>query len=100
MSEARQREEEQLRDGFVRVVFEIQKDEDGWPSVDREGLCTVSVGRGLYRIENSPFWFCGASYGDVVSVDDRNGKLFDVLDYQETLLVHPGASPSDGEANG
>ncbi|MCY1075619.1 DUF4265 domain-containing protein [Archangium lansingense] len=61
-------ESEQL----VKVFFELQQDEDGYPPVTCESMWAKPVGDGLYRLGNIPFFARGVAYEDVVSAVRRD----------------------------
>jgi hypothetical protein len=44
------------RPGYVKVRFRLERDEDGWPPAESEGLWAVPLGGGVFRIDNTP-WF-------------------------------------------
>lgn len=50
----------------VRVLFELDVDDDGWPPVSGERMWAVPVGPDLYRLDNAPFFVRGVAAGDVV----------------------------------
>ncbi len=58
----------------VKVFFELQQDEDGYPPVTCESLWATPVGNGLYRFDNIPFFARGVAYEDVVSAVRRDAK--------------------------
>jgi hypothetical protein len=59
-------------DRFVKVVFELPQDDDGWPPVAREGLWAVPVAPDTVRLENSPWFVRGVANGDLIRV--RRGE--------------------------
>jgi len=63
-------------DGYVHVIFELSVDANGWPPVGSERVWSSKVGEGKYKIENTPFYIRGISFGDIVAVSDRDGVLF------------------------
>jgi hypothetical protein len=62
-------------DGMVKVVFELEKDEDDYPPADYEGLWAIPVGEGLFQIDNIPFFAQEIALGDVVSAIPEGGEL-------------------------
>lgn len=63
------------REGYVRVRFKIEQDEDGYPGVDVETIWARRRGRG-FEVDNIPFYVRGVSWGDVVSVEPaKSGVL-------------------------
>lgn len=64
---------------FVRVRFELEPDEDGWPPVGSEGLWGVPLGDGLVRLDNSPWFALNIAADDVVRTRaDADGVLWAV----------------------
>ncbi len=45
----------------VKIVFELQQDEDGYPPVTRESLWATPTDGGLYRLDNIPFFAHGCA---------------------------------------
>jgi hypothetical protein len=68
---------------YEKVMFRLQKDEDGYPPDDWESLWAYEVEPGLYSIDNVPFFARGVSWGDVVAVERHD----DELHFKE--VVHP-----------
>lgn len=50
----------------VKIRFALQRDQDGWPPAESEGLWAESVGSGLYRLDNTPWFVRGVAAEDVV----------------------------------
>jgi hypothetical protein len=64
-------------DRFVKVVFEVPRDDDGWPPVAREGLWAVPVTSDTVRLHNSPWFVRGVANGDLIRVrKDEDGQLW------------------------
>jgi hypothetical protein len=62
---------------MVRVVFRLDRDEDGWPPAATERLWATPVGKGMARIDNVPFFVRNLAWGDIVqTVDGPNGALW------------------------
>ena len=59
-----------------KVLFQLQKDEDGYPPDDWESLWAFETEQGLYAIDNVPFFARGISWGDVVSVERQGDDLY------------------------
>lgn len=62
-------------DARVKVIFELEKDEDGYPPADFEGLWARPLGGGLFQLDNVPFFAKGVACEDVVSAVDVDGEL-------------------------
>jgi hypothetical protein len=60
--------------GFRKIQFELEPDEDGWPPVRSEGLWAVPVGPETFRVDNTPWFVCGIACGDVVRAEFRHGE--------------------------
>ncbi|WP_329430898.1 DUF4265 domain-containing protein [Streptosporangium sp. NBC_01495] len=61
----------------VRVVFELQQDDDGWPPAGSERLWAIPVGPGRARLDNIPFFVRGVACGDVVRIEtDAEGVVW------------------------
>lgn len=52
--------------GMVKVLFDLEQDESGFPPQTRETLWATPVEDG-YRLENVPFFAQGVAFGDVVT---------------------------------
>ncbi|NJN64861.1 MAG: DUF4265 domain-containing protein [Acidobacteria bacterium] len=67
-----------MTDAKVKIHFEIEQDEDGYPEMGVESLWAHSAtGEGVYAIDNIPFYVLGISMGDEVSVQsDDSGNLW------------------------
>lgn len=50
----------------VKVRFALDRDEDGWPPAESEGLWAFPVGDGLFRLDNTPWFARGVAAEDVV----------------------------------
>ncbi len=51
---------------MVKVRFELEPDEDGWPPVGGESLWAFPLGGNRYRLDNTPWFVRGASCYDIV----------------------------------
>jgi hypothetical protein len=60
---------------LVKVVVKLEKDEDGYPPLDYEGLWAIPLGEGLFQIDNIPFFATCIALGDVVSATSERGEL-------------------------
>ncbi len=82
----------------VKILFDLEQDEDGYPPASAETLWAVPVGEGLFKIDNIPFFVLGIAVGDVVSAVPEEG-VFRFKDVVQTsghgtlrVVVH---DPSD-----
>lgn len=65
------------RSGFVKVRFRIERDADGFPPADSEGLWAVPVGNGSYRIDNTPWFARNVAAEDIfLAHPDEDGRLW------------------------
>ncbi|NVJ07027.1 DUF4265 domain-containing protein [Myxococcus sp. AM001] len=62
-------------DDRVKVIFELEKDEDDYPPADSEGLWARPLGEGLFQLDNVPFFAKGVACEDVVSAELVDGEL-------------------------
>lgn len=63
-------------DGFVKVVFELPRDGDGWPPAASEGLWAVPVAPDVVRLDNTPFFVRNVASGDLIRVERaEDGQL-------------------------
>lgn len=64
------------REACVRIRFEIEQDEDGYPGVGTETVWARRGARG-FEVDNIPFYVRGVSCGDVVSVEPPQSGIFE-----------------------
>ncbi|HEX8436434.1 DUF4265 domain-containing protein [Archangium sp.] len=69
----------------VKILFDLEQDEDGHPPASAETLWAVQVGEGLFKIDNIPFFVLGIAVEDVVSAVPEEG----VFRFKE--VVHPSS---------
>lgn len=63
-------------ENFVKIAFELQQDEDGYPPDKYETLWAVALEqKGLYRLDNIPLYVKGVSSEDVVLAEPKEGRL-------------------------
>lgn len=61
--------------GLVKLALPL--DPSDWHGSSAETVWAVPLGRGRYRLDNSPFYFFGLSYRDVVQAEpDDHGQLW------------------------
>jgi Domain of unknown function (DUF4265) len=69
-------EQEHKREGFARIVFEVEPDENGYPSAGtRERVWAVPIADG-YRLDSIPWYARLVAYDDIVTTTERDGQLF------------------------
>jgi hypothetical protein len=62
-----------IRDDHVKVHFQLEVDENGWPPASVESLWTVDLGDGTVRLDNTPWFVRGVASDDIlrVEIDDE-----------------------------
>ncbi|MFE4696836.1 DUF4265 domain-containing protein [Streptomyces sp. NPDC056738] len=73
-----------ISDAHVKVHFQLEVDEDGWPPASVESLWAVDLGDGTVRLDNTPWFVRGVASGDVVRVDADDDGLHWAVE-----TVHP-----------
>jgi len=68
-------------DHYVKVLFDLEQDEDGYPPAAAETLWAVRVGDRLFQIDNIPFFVRGIAVNDIVSATPEEG----VFRYKEVV---------------
>ncbi|MBE3015004.1 DUF4265 domain-containing protein [Microbispora sp. NEAU-D428] len=65
-------------ENYVKVVFCLEQDEDGWPPAGSEALWAESTeDPHVVKLANTPFFALGVAWGDEVSVrKDSDGPWF------------------------
>lgn len=58
----------------VKVRFALERDEDGWPPAESEGLWAELVESDLYRLDNTPWFVRGVAAGDVVQAHQTRAR--------------------------
>ncbi|HYO79409.1 MAG TPA: DUF4265 domain-containing protein [Thermoanaerobaculia bacterium] len=58
----------EVSEDLVKILFRLEKDEDGYPPEDVESLWAIPVVDG-FQLDNIPFFVRGVAYGDVVSAN-------------------------------
>ena len=65
----------------VKVFFQFEQDEDGYPPATVESLWALPKDEGLFQLDNIPFFATGVALGDIVSATEEKG----VLRFQEVI---------------
>jgi hypothetical protein len=61
----------------VKVRFELERDELGWPPAESEGLWALPVGGDLFELDNTPWFAMNAAAGDIFRArPDHDGVLW------------------------
>jgi hypothetical protein len=68
---------------YVKLLFDLEQDEEGYPPASAETLWGIKAGEGLFKIDNIPFFALGVAVNDIVSAEPEEG----VFRYKE--VVHP-----------
>ncbi|MEW2458906.1 DUF4265 domain-containing protein [Streptomyces albus] len=58
-----------ISNDHVKVHFQMEVDEDGWPPASVESLWAVDLGDGTVRLDNTPWFVRGVASGDIVQVE-------------------------------
>jgi hypothetical protein len=64
-----------MAEEYVKIFFELEQDEDGYPPASVESLWARPVGEGLFKIDNIPFFATGVAVDDVVAAIPDGGML-------------------------
>ncbi len=85
----------------AKLIFRLQRDEDGYPPVDFEGLWVQLIGDDMGTIDNIPFFCRDVALGDVVKFE----RIGDELRYVSTVkrsgnslirvVYYPPADPAE-----
>lgn len=59
----------------VKIVFELERDEDGWPPLSAESLWAYDLGDGTFRIDNVPWYVRDLAVDDIVAAANQDGRL-------------------------
>jgi hypothetical protein len=63
-------------DDRVKVIFDLEPEDEEWPPVSREGVWARPLSADQYELDNVPWFARGVSYGDRVrAVPDEDGVL-------------------------
>lgn len=60
----------------IKVIFPIEKDEDGYPPVEFEGVWTKNVRGSIYRVDNIPFFTYDACVDDEIVVIQKGEEYW------------------------
>jgi hypothetical protein len=60
---------------FRRVLFQLQKDDDGYPPNEWETLWVKDIENNLYLVDSIPFFIYGISVNDIISAEMIDGEL-------------------------
>lgn len=68
---------------MAKIRFRLDRDEDGWPPAESEGVWAEPLGNNRYRVDNTPWFIRGTSAEDIVqALPDDDGVLW----FSETLV--------------
>lgn len=87
----------------VKIRFNLQRDSDGWPPAESEGLWAEPLGEDSFRIDNVPWFVAGLAIDDVVrALAGSDGVLwateFLARSGRITIRIIPSMDgPLDGE---
>jgi hypothetical protein len=68
---------------YVKLLFDLEQDEDGYPPASAETLWGIRVGEGLFKLDNIPFFAFGVAVNDIVSAVPEEGG------FRFKEVVHP-----------
>lgn len=71
----------------LKIIFNIEQDEDGYPPVSFESLWAFPLNNGNYIIDNIPFFIYGIAAGDEISALNIEQEFF-----FDKLIRHSGSS--------
>jgi len=76
-------------DTHVKVLFELEQDEDGYPPEEWESLWAIPLEEGLFKIDNIPFYVPRLSCDDVVKARKLGDEyLFEsISEYSENSTI-------------
>jgi hypothetical protein len=83
----------------AKVIFLLERDEDGYPPVDAEGLWADLLDEQRASIDNIPFFVRDATVGDIVRYANFGGELRYVSTIQRSpnslvrVICYPHADP-------
>lgn len=66
MAYRRKKVRESTNAHLVKIRFDLEVDEDGWPPFAAEWIWAKPLGGKLYNLDNSPWWVKDVSWKDVV----------------------------------
>jgi hypothetical protein len=76
---------------LVKIRFELDQDDDGWPPVAGESLWAFDLGHDRYRLDNTPWFVRGVACYDVVEAlapdADSVPVVHQVLEHSGLLTV-------------
>jgi hypothetical protein len=68
---------EKPRPDRVKVRFRLDRDGDGWPPFESEGVWANACGGREYEVDNAPWFARGVAFGDRVRAEpDEDGVLW------------------------
>ena len=62
-------------DGYRKIHFKLEKDEDGYPPDEWESVWAIEEETGRYKVDSIPFFIKGLSTDDVISASTVDGEL-------------------------
>jgi len=64
--------------GNVKILFKLENNEDNYPPFSEEIVWAFEVdkAKGLYRIDNTPFYIYGISFGDTIKAVMQSKQLY------------------------
>lgn len=59
----------------IKVLFNLESDETGYPPCNVESLWCILVEDKLCQVDNVPFFVCGIALGDIIRIDQGGNFL-------------------------
>lgn len=90
----------------VKVRFAFERDADGWPPAESEGLWAERVEGDLYRLDNTPWFARGVAAEDVIEVRPGAGGVLWFAQVRErggrivVRVIPRGDGPLGGDRQG
>jgi hypothetical protein len=81
------RESSEAEPPLVKIRFELEPDDDGWPPVGGESLWAFDLGQDRYRLDNTPWFVRGVACYDVVEAVAPNADSVPVV---SRVVEHSG----------
>ena len=88
------------KEGYVHVIFPLSKDVDGYPPVDNERMWAKKIDENVFRVENTPFYVRGISFGDLVEAKEISESVYGYIKLYKhsgysTFRIHVGGDNID-----
>lgn len=64
-----------MNDKYVKILFELEQDKDGWPPAKIESLWAIDLGDNKYKIDSIPFYAWNVACDDIVYAELGNDNM-------------------------